>query len=312
MLDNQVLLQCLLGIFCLTIAAGPSIWLRVFDYLWVLRWVCYGITACFTGRAILAVGTRLYNFYNGIYNSTTAFFRCDNAPLTSPLVNFDGNCTSAQSNNQFSSDLTGNDQYIENRSSIPQYPHLSGYYRRAGETMAGGWNGRDLSNSTPEPEKPRIPRKPIVNQGRNFRASSAFNDLGADRGMTFSEDSSEVQLSLHDLEVISEDNPVAYAHTPELPSFDGKCENYGTFRRDFLPLLPSIPPRCRLTVLRNALLTTEAKRVIEDFEDTDHDTFCKALLALDQEFNDTFENLHRRSTSQMTTLFLNYLTFLRF
>ena len=62
-------------------------------------------------------------------------------------------------------------------------------------------------------------------------------------------------------------------------------------RQDFLAILPTIPTRVRLATLRNSLVSSQAKRVIEDFETTDPETFCNALKALDREYNNTEENV---------------------
>ena len=180
---------------------------------------------------------------------------------------------------------------------------IPSYLRQSTGTASGGWNGEELSASTPANAHPTSSRRSTVNTGRNFRASSAYGELGSDRGVVIREDRNLEhrydttffsEMSLHDQEVVNDHvNASAYAHNIKFPEFDGKFENYSPFRRDFMSMLPGILPRLRLTTLRNALLSKESKRIIEDFEDTDTETFCAAILALDQEYNDITENTQR-------------------
>ena len=95
-------------------------------------------------------------------------------------------------------------------------------------------------------------------------------------------------LTIHDLDVINDSSyagQVSFSHSPKIPEYSGKTEDYFVFPRDFLAILPTIPTRLRLSTLRSSLCSLESKKVIEDFEDTDSDTFIEALKALDEEYN---------------------------
>ena len=300
------ILLCLLGCVVFQIAGISSLWLRIVnhDYHWLVGCVC----------DLIFVSLACWLYFKFSHYSQVLLSRDSiTLPLLNPSVNSVGNYISTQSNGQsynaasseeissapqfssaqsveqgyqFQSSVQSSaeegvdDASLRKQSSTPRYPYLSGYYRNAECQPSGGWNGKDTSDTPEIPEPHRVTKKMAAKPDKNFRPSSGFSNLGE-----------QIQLSRHDLEVIYDYTPSAY--TPDLPTFDGKMENYGEFRRDLLPVLSGISPRSRLFMLRKSLLTSEAKRVIEDFVKTDQETLCKALAALDSAFDDVEENSYR-------------------
>ena len=184
------------------------------------------------------------------------------------------------------------------------YNHLPSYMSRANRQSmgaSGGWNGeRVFHTSTPASTNRRESRRIPAGSEVNFRPDSRFREMSSghrvsireDQNTQHSYDQPALSLSAHDIEVITDDShaPLVMAHTPPLPEFSGKHAEYAAFRRDFLSLLPNIYARHRLGTLRQQLKCPEAKRIIEDFEQTDVETFLEALDALDKVYNDEEEN----------------------
>ena len=182
---------------------------------------------------------------------------------------------------------------------------LTELLRRSTGSGSGGWNGDDFTASTPAARQQTSSRRRNVSnvssQNRNFRASRNFQELGSH--VNFDENRNQEhrympsflsELSMHDQEVIGEHvSASSYAQNVSVKEFDGNYDKYESFRRELMAMVPGIHPRLRLSTLRNALKCKEALRVIEDFVDTDEETFCAALLALDAEYNDIDENAER-------------------
>ena len=300
------ILLCILGCVVFQIAGLSSLWLRVFnhDCHWFVRCVCdliFVILACWLysqfchySQALLSHDSTTLPFINPSLNSVDNYTSSQSNVHTYTAASSEETASSpqfssvhsvengyqSQSSAQSSAEDRVDDAGWKKQSSTPRYPYLSGYYRNVELQPSGGWNGNDASDIPEIPEQHRVTKKVATKPDMNFRPSSGFNNLGE-----------QLQLSRHDLDVIYDYTPSAY--TPDLPTFDGKMENYGEFRRDLLPVLPLIPPRSRLYMLRKSLLTVEAKRVIEDFVKTDQETLCKALAALDSAFDDVEENSYR-------------------
>ena len=369
---KSVLLQLGVALLCLTIAAGPSMWVNLYRklhlYSWLFTWFCWGLFALIAAKLVLSLAYRFCRYcFGASFVASLAYSLCpgmfhkyltdsrltpageqrphianltytcniprpqrrsdevrpdarrtggyhpehaarrevpDNSMEEEPRVpsraqgsDFGQTGGPGESSRNIQGDRRGRDP--ERRSSDSRIPS---YLRQSG-AASGGWNGEELSASTPANVQPTASRRRTLNPGRNFRASSAYGELGSNRGIVIREDRNLThrydstffsELSLHDQEVVNDCvNSSAYAHNIKFPEFDGKFENYAPFRRDFFSMLPGILPRLRLTTLRNALLSKDSKRIIEDFEDTDKETFCAAILALDQEYNDITENTQR-------------------
>ena len=175
-------------------------------------------------------------------------------------------------------------------------------------TGSGGWNGDDMTTSTPA-APPQYSRRRKVGNGsnsshsRNFRPSRGYREMGSGSQVNINEELNQEhsynpsfleELSMHDQEVIGEHVSVSsYAQNVSVKEFDGTYDKYESFRREFMAMVPGIHPRVRLSTLRTAIKCKDALRVIEDFVDTDQETFCAALLALDWEYNDIDETAER-------------------
>ena len=182
---------------------------------------------------------------------------------------------------------------------------LAELLRRSTGPGSGGWNGNEFAASTPAATTQTSSRRRNVSnassQNRNFRASRDFQELSSHVGFDESRNQEHryspsflSELSMHDQEVIGEHvSASSYAQNVSVNDFDGTYDKYESFRREFMAMVPGIHPRLRLSTLRNALKCKEALRIIEDFVDTDEETFCAALLALDAEYNDIDENAER-------------------
>ena len=169
------------------------------------------------------------------------------------------------------------------------------YPRRLDESPSGGWNDIDFATSTPGPVQSSLPKPQKFNNPSSLKSDSRHRVTFGDQRDSFYQYQYNTpgELSVHDQDVINDrfGSQMSFSHTPIIPEFSGKPDQYSVFRRDFLAILPTIPTRVRLATLRNSLVSSQAKRVIEDFETTDPETFCNALKALDREYNNTEENV---------------------
>ena len=142
---------------------------------------------------------------------------------------------------------------------------------------SGGWGGEEIFfASTPGGTNPSSESKQVR---FSERSSFSYPKTG--------------ELSSQDLSVlknISNSNATTYTYTPEVPKFStGKREDYIPWRREWISVAPAIPPMLRLSTLRKALDFPEGKRILDEFEGSDENTLIKAMIALDEEYNNPDE-----------------------
>ena len=307
----RFLMKIILGCICFTIAAGPTAWIYIYEYRWIAGWILYltstALIGWFLWHSALWLQKHLLDALPKTSSPPGLCFEeaIAKLPSTKPSLSnstrqgkYEPTCSHDQPHDERPALRTARQVNYEPTCSYGQ-PHDE---RPALHTEAsGGWNGDGYTDPTPATNPLSSGYKPNnASASRNFKSSAAYANMS----------SAAHELSVHDQEVIHDisASQMTFSHTPHMPEFDGNPVKYAVFRRDFLSILPTIPCRFRLTALRNALVCLDAKKVIEDYEETDVDTFCEALKALDQEFNDATENVQHLLEEIRKLTQMNYKT----
>ena len=278
----NLLLVCL----SISVLGGMPAWTFLYVNLWVWKFIIYGTAIMILGWFSLSLGSVLFRCIYPKFKGT---------PIDSPanLEVPDKEASVRIPVRRLFEGKPGSSQYIHREEvaedpveELPREPNgpagISRNRKGAAESQSGGWNGEDFPTSTPGPSRSNLPRP------RNFDHSSRSKSRVPFGDKSTYQYTNAGGLSTHDIDVIQDSTyagQVSFAHSPKVPEFS-KPEDYHVFRRDFLAILPTIPTRLRLSTLRSSLCSSESKKVIEDFEDTDADTFIEALKALDEEYND--------------------------